>query len=448
MKTPTINKQLNEKLLQKRQQPNYDLVKELVYYVHKYLCNPELPIDLSFMYKFKNLKIQTYSWFSKFNNISIEETINLVNSDSGCCWYLVNQDRYLILYNDLIENPCHNRWTLAHEFGHYLLKHNEICDTAVLGRNSINLDEYKIYEKEANAFARELLAPLNVLCCIVDNSVTLTQIMEMCDLSYEASKNIINFANNGQLMGVSYFHESETTKLFEKFIKNCKCLNSCMRCKYTFTSLDAKFCPICGSNEIIKGDTKNKMNYISNFRIDTNSRLLECPICHNEEIVDGEFCKICGSYLINKCTNTVEDEWGNQLSGCGKLADANARFCIYCGAKTTFFNNGLLCDYKDYNQTQETINIVWKDILQNLKDEKKIMLYTNLINSTLEEFKQDTYTINLNSITPFGEVILCKKENIDILKEILGNKHGKTISLNIYNTKTEDYIYEEDTLPF
>lgn len=445
MKTPKINK-ITKELLKERNQPNYELVRELVYYVHKNFCNCELPIDLSFMYTFKNLRIKTYSWFARLHNISIEETINVLNSDSGCCYYLLSENQYLILYNDLIENPCHNRWTLAHELGHYLLKHNEICDTAIIDRNSITLDEYKIYEKEANAFARELLAPLNVLCCI-SNKVTVPQIMEICDLSHEAAENIISFANTGLQMGISYFCESRTTDLFKKFINNCKYLNFCTTCKYVFTSQNAKFCPICGHSNLIKGDSKNKMNYVCNFNVDTDSRLLKCPICNNEEIVDGEFCKICGTYLINKCTNFDEDEWGNQISGCGKLADANSRYCIYCGSKTTFFKNGLLCDYKDYNQSQEVLNILWKDILNELKKEGKIMLYTNLINSNLEELNQSTYTIILNNITPFTTTILSKNENINTLKKIIEDKYSKSINLNIYDSETQKYIYEENILP-
>ena len=439
---------INKELLKPRSEPNYVLVEDLVYYVHKNLCNHELPINLSFMYNFKNLRVKTYSWFAKFNNISIEEVILYTDSDSGCCYYNVDNNQYLILYNDLIINPYHNRWTLAHELGHFLLRHNEICDTAVLGRNTLGLEEYKVYEKEANAFARQLLVPLNVLCCISDREVTVSQIMEMCDLSYEAANNIISFANNGAQMGITYFCETRTTKIFDKFIKRQKYLKFCCNCNYSFTSLNAKFCPICGHNRLSKGDAKNKMNYICDYEIDDNSRLLKCPICHNEEITNGEYCKICGTYLINKCINYEEDSWGNQVSGCGKIAEANARYCIYCGSKTTFYKNGLLCDYKDYDSSKITTNLLWKDIVNELRNNGKIILHTNLINSSLEELKNFTYTITINNTSPFTCAILSKPDNIETLKEIFKNKIDKSINLNIYNEAEQKFIYTDNALPF
>lgn len=446
MKTLTINN-LNKEIIKVRNEPNYKLVNDLVYYVHKYLCQHELPIDLSFMNNFKNLKIETYSWFAKLNKISISEVIEITNSDSGCCWYLTNKNKYLILYNDLIDNPCHNRWTLAHELGHYLLKHNEICDTAILGRNSLSEKEYTIYEKEANAFARELLAPLNVICNILNN-FSILDIMNLCDLSYEASSYIFNYIKNGLQMGISYACETRTTKLFKNFIVNHKFLNLCSNCNYSFNSLNAKFCPICGLNKLIKGDFKEEMKYKSNYKLDENSRITVCPICHNEEISDGEYCKICGAYLINKCTNIVEDEWGNQIDGCGKLAEANARYCIYCGNKTTFYKNHLLCDYKNYDNDQENLNLLWSDTLNEIKNSGKIVLYTNLVNSCIELINATSITINIPDITNFGNVILSKKENINEIKNFINKNFGEGFYLNIYDKNKKTYIYEEDTLPF
>ena len=449
MKTPIANKtsKINKHLLQKRDEPNYELVNELVYYVHKYLCNHELPIDLSFMNNFENLKIKTYSWFAKKFKLSIQETIEYINSDSGCCWFLPDENKYLILYNDFIDNSCHNRWTLAHELGHYLLKHNEICDTAIIGRNTICLEEYKIYEKEANAFARELLAPLNVICTILDD-FSIFDIMDLCELSYEASSHIFNYIVTGLQMGISYDCKSRTTKIFEKFINNQKYLNFCYRCNYSFSSLNAKFCPICGNDKLVKGDTKNKMKYNCNYRLDENGKIIECPLCHNEEIIDGEYCKICGSYIVNRCTNKIEDEWGNQIEGCGKLADANARYCIYCGSETTFYRNHLLSDYKSYDIDQENLTSLWNTTLNEIKSAGKIVLYTNLLRSCIELANSTAITISFPNITNFGKVTLSKKENINEIKNFVNKNFGEGFSLNIYDKSNKTYIYEEDTLPF
>lgn len=446
MKTLIISK-LHKEILKKRNVPNYKLVNDLVYYVHRYLCIHELPINLDFMYNFDDLKIETYSWFANLNKISIYEVIQITNSDSGCCYYDATNNRYLILYNDLIENPCHNRWTLAHELGHYLLKHNEICNTAILGRNSLDLEEYRIYEKEANAFAKELLAPLNVICTILDN-FSIIDIMNLCNLSYEASSYIFEYIVNGIKMGISYDCESKTTKLFKKFIDNHKYLNSCTNCSYSFTSLNASFCPICGCNTLIKGGLKNKMKYNCSYNLDSNSRITECPICHNEEITDGEYCKICGTYLINKCTNYIEDEWGNQIEGCGKLAEANARYCIYCGGETTFYRNNLLCNFNEYDIKQEGINNLWKEILENIKSNGKIVLYTNLLNTQLIEVDDETLCIKFKDMTNFSKVVLSKEENIEELKKFLKDKYKKDIYIQIFNNKNNEYIYKDIQLPF
>jgi YgiT-type zinc finger domain-containing protein len=446
MKTLTINK-LNKELTKKRNEPNYKLVNGLVYYVHKYLCNHELPIDLSFMDNFKNLKIETYSWFAKLNKISISDVIEITNSDSGCCWYLTSKKQYIILYNDLIDNPCHNRWTLAHELGHYLLKHNEVSDKSILGRNSLTEKEYKIYEKEANAFARELLAPLNVICTILNN-ISILDIMNLCNLSYEASNHIFNYIINGMQMGIYYDCKSRTTKIFEKFINNQKYSNFCNNCNHSFSSLNAKFCPICGSNNLIKGDVKEKVKYKSDYTLDENSRAITCPVCHNEEITDGEYCKICGTYLINKCTNVIEDAWGNQIDGCGKLAESNARYCIYCGSETTFYKNNLLCDYKNYDIDQENLNLLWNDTINEIKSSGKIVLYTNLSNSCIELVNATSITIIIPNITNFGKVTLLREENINEIKNFINKNFGKGFSLNIYDKGQKAYVYEEDVLPF
>lgn len=437
MKIPKI-RNLNKELQKKRNEPNYELVGELVFYVHKHWCEPKFPIELDFMHKFKNLKIKTYTWFANLHNLTLEETIEYVNSDSGCCWYLPSKKKYLILYNDHIDNPCHNRWTLAHELGHYLLKHNEICNTAILGRNLLCLEEYQIYEKEANAFARGLLAPLNVICTTLDN-FSVSDIMDLCDLSYEASSYIFKYIVNGLQMGISHRCESKTTEIFKDFINSYKNLKSCIKCNYNLVDINANYCPICGSNIFVKGETKNNMKYICNYNIDKNSRLTKCPICNNEEIIDGEYCKICGTYLVNKYTNYIEDEWGNQVSGCGRLVDANARYCIHCGSETTFFRNQLLCNYKDYKEpTNEIYQSLWIDSLNKLKQDGKIMLYSNLINTQLLEINSDTVAINFpNGLSDFSRAIIQKDTNMQEIKEMIFNIFHSKRNIELYENSKE-----------
>ena len=74
------------------------------------------------------------------------------------------------------------------------------------------------------------------------------------------------------------------------------------------------------------------------FEVDEKSQLIQCPWCGNEEIDDkAEYCKVCCKPVINKCTNF----------NCDELAVGNARYCILCGAKTTFYEYGLLKDWQE-----------------------------------------------------------------------------------------------------
>ncbi|CAM3524860.1 hypothetical protein EDM52_20670 [Brevibacillus invocatus] len=78
------------------------------------------------------------------------------------------------------------------------------------------------------------------------------------------------------------------------------------------------------------------------FELDSKGRALICPRCSNEQINGGEFCKICGVTIINKCSSSGYDTYKNEPWECGTIAEGNARYCIKCGEKTTFFENELL----------------------------------------------------------------------------------------------------------
>ncbi|WP_094701861.1 hypothetical protein [Brevibacillus laterosporus] len=74
------------------------------------------------------------------------------------------------------------------------------------------------------------------------------------------------------------------------------------------------------------------------FYVDKNGRANKCTRCLNEQINDGEYCKISGVTIVNKCTRTDY----NGYPECEEIAEGNARYCTKCGEKTTFFKEGLL----------------------------------------------------------------------------------------------------------
>lgn len=74
----------------------------------------------------------------------------------------------------------------------------------------------------------------------------------------------------------------------------------------------------------------------SSILLDKNSKAHICPRCENERINNGEYCKVCGVHIVNRCTN----------ESCELLADGDARYCYSCGTETTFNLDKLLRDWK------------------------------------------------------------------------------------------------------
>lgn len=67
---------------------------------------------------------------------------------------------------------------------------------------------------------------------------------------------------------------------------------------------------------------------------------LTCPKCnYNWEDEQMNYCKNCGTYLHNYCSNPECD-----LNDTDEPVELNPNdcFCPECGAKTTFYSNGLI----------------------------------------------------------------------------------------------------------
>lgn len=96
------------------------------------------------------------------------------------------------------------------------------------------------------------------------------------------------------------------------------------------------------------------MKYTTKIILNQNGKAIRCPVCDNEEVSpDGNYCHICGTCLINQCTNY--DDAYNQ--GCGHIAAANARYCVYCGAPTTFLRDKILKPWNNFEEKNSFIGI-------------------------------------------------------------------------------------------
>ena len=83
-------------------------------------------------------------------------------------------------------------------------------------------------------------------------------------------------------------------------------------------------------------------------------------------------------------------------------------------------------------QVNRTGNItqLWPSIVTNLKQNGKIVLYTNLINTEAKEINDMTVGINFKKgITPFGKTILEKQENIRELTNLVSMACGKEMQI-------------------
>lgn len=339
--------------------PNYPLAEQSALEVINNMKFKELPIDLEQIVNArKDLKMFTYTFFCEFTGWTMEEVIRRANSESGCCFYYDEIDKYIILYNDTIQNPGHIRWTIAHELGHYFLEHSKITRRSSFMRNALAENEYRVFESEANCFARSLLAPPAVLLELKPASPH--YISEICHISFKASTHIYNFLLRGLKNGISY----PSIKLFKNFIRKKLHSYICNDCSHTFIKEEPNFCTFCGGTNFEKGDYE-PMLYRS-IELTESHHAKVCPTCSNENIT-GDYCQICGIYLLNRCTGYEPGQteynysnsrifWHSDNNGCGELLSGDARFCSHCGSTSTFYEEGILAAYDvDSTKTQTVL---------------------------------------------------------------------------------------------
>lgn len=261
--------------------------------------------------------------------------IRFANTMDACTDYYAESDLYIVYYNDIeksITLSNRYRWNIAHELGHIILKHQKTHNKTRIFRSELSDSEYDELEDEADYFAQLILVPHVVLYAF--NISTEWQLKNFCQISGHAAYH--RFRDYKQWAKQINRNDAYDNPLFHYYY-NFIYKKHCRTCDAYFIQSNGKYCPICGNKTLEWGD--GKMRYLSRIVLDQNSKAVRCPVCDNEEILpNGNYCHICGTFLVNHCTST---------DYCGKLATANARYCIHCGAPTTFFNNNLL---KAWNQ--------------------------------------------------------------------------------------------------
>lgn len=330
--------------------PNFKRAENAAYELLKRSNTQTLPTQVKMLAKmFPNLRIKSYSWFGDKYGMTLEEICVFANSLEGCCYYKKSAQRYIILYNDKVDNYGRIRWTIAHELGHFILKHNELSARTIVARNSLSDEEYEIFEKEANCFARTLLAPPGVITSLGIEDPTM--LSELCGISFEAASNIASFLSKGLNMGVNYT-KGKIMTLFKEFILDHR-LVTCTTCTNKFMLKSSTYCRICGGSKF--SNKRGGFNMIYNvIALDDEHRAEVCPVCSNE-LTLGDYCHICGIYLINRCSNFDPSslkypfigKWHLQNTDCGELLSGDARFCTKCGSTSTYLEQGILKKWED-----------------------------------------------------------------------------------------------------
>ena len=302
----------------------------------------EFPIPIFELIRKLKWGIISYSDLAQKQNCKLEDICECFGEDG---YSIFNGRNYCIAYNNTKPIKRIN-FTLLHEIGHIVLNHHKELNQNTILKDNLSKEEYKILENEANCFARNVLAPAPLVL----------KISPILGYRYLTNAFGISFvANNTRISLLS----NDLKYLTDIQIRNMQTQYNhylyCEICGKNFINKDYRYCSTCGNLNLKKGS--GFMRYADGINLDNSSKAKECPICKNEELENGEYCKICGTYVINKCAAKDLDINGIEYFTCNTLAEGNARYCVKCGHETTFFENGLL---KKWDEETET-DIVGED---------------------------------------------------------------------------------------
>lgn len=326
----------------------YNFVKSIVAKATEENNISSYPVEIASVFKnLNNCRVVSYSMHMEKYNLTPEEVISHFGSEEGCTIYNAKKDKYLVFYNDLnnyYKSPKRIRWTLTHELGHILLGHLKEIEENKIFRNSLSKKEYQNLESEANNFTALFLANPVILDEIDINSSN--DIEVICDLSAEASKyrynHYLNWCKNKKVNKT----DRVLLQCFNDFINK----RVCDTCGGMFFDKNAKFCPICGSNMLHWGDGNMVYDLIETSE---NSKAKICPICKNEKThIEGEYCQICGTHIVNKCTNKL----------CEELLEGDARYCSKCGSPSVFLKENLLSEWNQLDYFTRIDNSIDDDM--------------------------------------------------------------------------------------
>lgn len=330
--------------------PRYNTVsKKALTFLLTHKLN-SLPINPSDIVQKLGCSIRTYSFHAKKLKCTVQDICEACGSIDGYSIYDEVTGKYKIIYNDKISSTARIRFTLMHEIAHIYLNHFIDFEQTIICRGGLIDQELDILDREANHFASKVLAPEIILLHTGWKQPHI--IRKHCALSTEASKykaeKVIemektrDFITNLEVRVLRQFHD---------FIHQ----RVCPICSHHFIIPNSKYCPVCGNKSISWG--MNKSMIYEEIILDNNSKAQVCPICDNEQVMpEGDYCHICGVYLVNKCLGKLIDyDQDNEpifAGACDTLLPGNARYCPYCGGRSSYFHYRILLEW-NYSEEED-----------------------------------------------------------------------------------------------
>ncbi len=314
----------------------------------------KLPVPIKKITKnaFPNVRLIPYSTQMKRRNISYEEMLVFTGTADACTDYRADLDVYVIYYNDVDPSRISSnryRWNIAHELGHVALNHHKKYKESRIFRNKISNELYAEIEEEANMFAAYILVPHIVISCVTDKKHI--DIKGLCSVSNAASSRRNEEIQAWGKRNRAELYDFELLGFFSYYVeKNAYSKaariwldhhRACPICSASIEHRFVSFCQVCGEKYTGHYKMQEDIMQYSRIDFDDQDRAIECPVCHNTDIApNGNFCIICGNSLVNLCSEAGEP-YGTICNNTDPLP-GNARYCPYCGSKSTFLKRNLL----------------------------------------------------------------------------------------------------------
>lgn len=312
---------------------------------------PQAPINLDLIFKGMNreLAVKTYGQFMKESGLSLKQVIAFFDSELGTCCYDSKSGRYVIYYN-ASKSDAFVRFTLAHELGHIFLEHHIKAGTDILSRSFIPDAQYEEYEKEANAFARNLLSPAPLAWEVIDEGQSKNQTYDIefaFDITGSAAGVRVNMIRR-DLRDYSPEMKKSIKKIKIRYHKHC---NKC----HSWIPKESNFCMFCGNSKLSKSLWYK--SFPKEIRTDKNGFFGQCPTCGNADLdINSRYCIICATPLKNLCN-------GHPKSGRSHKRHPNRSFALYCeecGAPT-YYNEHNIKIRQEENQVIYNDGVAYDD---------------------------------------------------------------------------------------